>query len=526
VVKMSTPTSKMSKRSKLEQLEERSRRAEQGGGPARLEKQRASGKMTARARIDFLLDDETFEEFDKFVVHRALDFDMDKQKFPGDGVITGHGLVDGRKVFVFAQDFTVFGGSLSETHAMKICKVMDLAVKVGAPVIGLNDSGGARIQEGVVSLGGYADIFLRNTLASGVVPQISCIMGPCAGGAVYSPAITDFNVMVKDTSYMFITGPDVIKTVTHEEVTKEELGGAMTHNRTSGVAHFAASSDEDALRTVRELLSFIPSNNMDNPPFVHTKDPHNRSDKKLNSIVPENSNQPYDMRDAIHLIVDEGYFFEVQRHFAPNIVIGFARLGGKSVGIVANQPAYLAGVLDIDASVKGARFVRFCDCFNIPLITFEDVPGFLPGVAQEYGGIIRHGAKLLYAFAEATVPKITVITRKAYGGAYCVMASKHIRTDINFAWPEAEIAVMGAVGAVGILHRREIAEAADQEATRNSRIAEYEEKFANPYVAAERGFIDEVIEPALTRPKLIRALSLLENKRETTLPKKHGNIPL
>lgn len=480
--------------------------------------------MTARERVEFFLDEGSFEEFDKFVVHRSTDFGMEEQKFPGDGVITGHGLVDGREVFIFAQDFTVFGGSLSETHAQKICKVMDVAMKVGAPVIGLNDSGGARIQEGVVSLAGYADIFLRNTLASGVIPQISCILGPCAGGAVYSPAITDFNVMVKDTSYMFITGPDVIKTVTHEDVTKDELGGAMTHNVKSGVAHFAADSDEHALRLTRELLSFVPSNNMENPPFVPTSDPSDRADEKLNSMVPEASTQPYDIRDIVHNVVDEGYFFEVQEHYAPNIVIGFARLGGYSVGIVANQPAFLAGVLDIDASVKAARFVRFCDCFNIPLITFEDVPGFLPGVNQEHLGIIRHGAKLLYAFAEATVPKITVITRKAYGGAYCVMASKHIRTDINFAYPTAEIAVMGAEGAVGVLLKREIAE--HDEAFRKAKIAEFEEKFANPYIAAERGYIDEVIEPKFTRPKLIRALSLLQNKRDTNPPKKHGNIPL
>ncbi len=511
---------------KIEDLRRRSRQAEEGGGAARVEKQRSSGKLTARERVQFLLDDGSFEEFDKFVVHRSHDFDLDKQLYPGDGVVTGHGLIDGRRVFVFAQDFTVFGGSLSETHAQKICKVMDLALKVGAPIIGINDSGGARIQEGVVSLGGYADIFLRNTLASGVVPQISCIMGPCAGGAVYSPAITDFNVMVKDTSYMFITGPDVIKTVTHEDVTKEELGGALTHNRISGVAHFAADSDEHALSLVRELLSFVPSNNMDDAPFVTPKDPPDRKEAKLNSIVPAESNQPYDIRDVINEVVDERYFFEVHQHYAPNIVVGFARLGGNSVGIVANQPAYLAGVLDIDASVKGARFVRFCDCFNIPLITFEDVPGFLPGVGQEHGGIIRHGAKLLYAFAEATVPKITVITRKAYGGAYCVMASKHVRTDVNFAWPTAEIAVMGAEGAVGVLYRREINEAMNQDAVRNARITEFEQKFANPYVAAERGFVDEVIEPSHTRPKLIRALKLLENKRDLNPPKKHGNIPL
>jgi propionyl-CoA carboxylase beta chain len=513
-------------KSRLDVLRERSVLAEQGGGTARVEKQHEAGKMTARERIEFLLDEGSFEEFDKLVVHRSRDFGLDKQLYPGDGVITGHGLIDGRNVFVFAQDFTVFGGSLSETHAEKICKVMDLAMKVGAPLIGLNDSGGARIQEGVVSLGGYADIFLRNTLASGVVPQISCIMGPCAGGAVYSPAITDFNIMVKDTSYMFITGPDVIKTVTHEEVTKEALGGAITHNSVSGVAHFAADSDEHALRIVRELFSFIPSNNLEDPPRVEVSDPVDRIEPKLNDIVPEASNQPYDIRDVVNAVVDDGYFFEVQQMFAPNICIGFARLGGRSVGIVANQPAFLAGVLDISASVKGARFVRFCDCFNIPLITFEDVPGFLPGVSQEHGGIITHGAKLLYAYAEATVPKVTVITRKAYGGAYAVMASKHIRTDVNFAWPSAEIAVMGAEGAVGILYRRELKEAQDKESVRNSRILELQDKFANPYIAAERGFVDEVIEPAQTRPKLIRALSLLENKRDTNPPRKHGNIPL
>ena len=510
--------------SKLDLLKQKSTAAEEGGGRYRLEKQRASGKMTARERIEFFLDDGSFEEFDKFVVHRSSDFGLDEQKFLGDGVLTGHGLVDGREVFVFAQDFTVFGGSLSETHAKKICKVMDLAMKTGAPIIGLNDSGGARIQEGVVSLGGYADIFLRNTLASGVVPQISCIMGPCAGGAVYSPAITDFNIMVKDTSYMFITGPDVIKTVTHEDVSKDELGGAMTHNAKSGVAHFAADSDEHALRLTRGLLSFIPSNNMEPPPFVPTSDPANRTEDSLNTVVPESSNQPYDIREILHSVIDDGYFLEVQEHYAQNIVIGFARLGGYSVGIVANQPAFLAGVLDIDASVKAARFVRFCDCFNIPLITFEDVPGFLPGVNQEHYGIIRHGAKLLYAYAEATVPKITVITRKAYGGAYCVMASKHIRTDVNFAYPSAEIAVMGAEGAVGVLYRRELA--GNDESFRRSKIAEFEDKFANPYVAAQHGFIDEIIEPKDTRPKLIRALSLLQNKRDTNPPKKHGNIPL
>ncbi|MCI0490574.1 MAG: acyl-CoA carboxylase subunit beta [Blastocatellia bacterium] len=510
----------------LSKLAERNAAALEGGGSERVDRQHAAGKMTARERVEFLLDDGTFEEFDRFKKHRCLDFRMQDQQYPGDGVVAGHGLIDGRRVFVFAQDFTVFGGSLSETNAEKICKVMDLAMKVGAPVIGLNDSGGARIQEGVQSLGGYADIFLRNTLASGVVPQISAIMGPCAGGAVYSPAITDFNIMVKKTSYMFITGPDVIKTVTHEEVSKEELGGAMTHNSVSGVAHFAADTDEDCLRLIRELLSFIPSNNLEDPPRLAANDPVDRMDDHLNSIVPESPNIPYDIRDIIHAVVDDRYLFEVHEHYAKNIVVGFARLGGRSVGIVANQPAHLAGVLDIDASIKAARFVRFCDCFNIPLITFEDVPGFLPGVQQEHGGIIRHGAKLLYAFAEATVPKITVITRKAYGGAYCVMASKHIRADINFAYPTAEIAVMGAEGAVGILYRREIAQADNPQAESRQRADEFREKFASPYVAAERGFIDEVIEPRLTRLRLVRALELLETKRDQNPPKKHGNIPL
>lgn len=511
---------------KLELLNAKTQTAEEGGGLARIKKHKKQGKMTARERVNFFLDEGTFEEFDKFVVHRSKDFGMDERKYPGDGVITGHGLVDSREVFVFAQDFTVFGGSLSETHAGKICKIMDLAMKTGCPVIGLNDSGGARIQEGVVSLGGYADIFLRNTLASGVIPQISCIMGPCAGGAVYSPAITDFNIMVKDTSYMFITGPDVIKTVTHEDVTKDELGGAMTHNVKSGVAHFAAEDDQHCLRLTRELLSFIPSNNMENAPFVPNKDSPGRTDEKLNSIVPESSNQPYDIRNIINSVVDENYFFEIQEHFAQNIVTGFARLGGHSIGIVANQPAFLAGVLDIDASIKAARFVRFCDAFNIPIITFEDVPGFLPGINQEHLGIIRHGAKLLYAYAEATVPKITVITRKAYGGAYCVMASKHIRTDVNFAYPTAEIAVMGAEGAVGILYKSEFNETTDAAKFLEEKKNEFTEKFANPYVAAEHGFIDEVIEPKFTRPKLIRALNLLQNKRDNNPPKKHGNIPL
>jgi propionyl-CoA carboxylase beta chain len=451
---------------------------------------------------------------------------MTDQVIPGDGVVAGQGRVDGRVVYAFAQDFTVFGGSLSETNAAKIVKIMDLAIKMGAPVVGLNDSGGARIQEGVLSLGGYADIFLRNTLASGVIPQISAIMGPCAGGAVYSPAITDFNIMVDGTSYMFVTGPDVIKTVTHEEVTKEELGGAMTHNATSGVAHFAVPDDRECLRLVRELLGYLPSNNVDEAPRRETADPKDREEAALDRLVPESPNQPYDMLDLIHAVVDEGTFLEVHRYFAKNLVVGFARLAGRSVGIVANQPAYLAGTLDIDASVKGARFVRFCDAFNIPLVTFEDVPGFLPGTRQEYGGIIRHGAKLLYAFAEATVPKITVITRKAYGGAYCVMSSKHIRTDVNLAWPAAEIAVMGPEGAVNILYKRELDAAADPDALRTARVAEFREKFANPYVAASRGFIDEVIHPRQTRGKLIAALAGLETKRDRNPPKKHGNIPL
>ena len=510
----------------LKKLAEKNAEALAGGGPERVKRQHAAGKLTARERLEFLLDDGTFEEFDRFKKHRCMDFDMQEQHYPGDGVVTGHGLVEGRRVFVFAQDFTVFGGSLSETYAEKICKVMDLAMKVGAPLIGLNDSGGARIQEGVVSLGGYADIFLRNTLASGVVPQISAIMGPCAGGAVYSPAITDFNIMVKKTSYMFITGPDVIRTVTHEEVSKEELGGAMTHNSVSGVAHFAAEDDEDCLRLIRELLSFIPANNLEDPPRHPTADPADRADERLNTIVPESPNQPYDIRDIVHAVVDDGYLFEIHEHYAKNIVVGFARLGGRSVGIIANQPAHLAGVLDIDASIKGARFVRFCDCFNIPLITFEDVPGFLPGVQQEHGGIIRHGAKLLFAFAEATVPKLTVITRKAYGGAYCVMASKHIRADVNFAYPTAEIAVMGAEGAVEILYRKEISQSTNPAFEARRRADEFRAKFASPYIAAERGFVDEVIEPRLTRPKLIRALELLETKRDQNPPKKHGNIPL
>jgi propionyl-CoA carboxylase beta subunit len=502
------------------------RRAELGGGADRLEKQHASGKLTARERIERLFDPGTFEEVDKLVTHRCRDFGMEQQIVPGDGVIAGHGSIDGRQVFAFAQDFTVFGGSLSETNAAKIVKVMDLAMKLGAPIVGLNDSGGARIQEGVMSLAGYADIFLRNTLASGVVPQISAIMGPCAGGAVYSPAITDFTLMVKHTSYMFVTGPDVVKTVTHEEVTKEELGGAMTHNATSGVAHFAVDDDRECLALVRDLLSFMPANNLDEPPRLATTDSPDREDPALDGLVPASPNQPYDMLDVIHLVVDEGYFLEVHQHYAKNLLVGFARLDGRSVGIVANQPAVLAGTLDIDASVKGARFVRFCDAFNIPLVTFEDVPGFLPGTQQEYGGIIRHGAKLLFAFAEATVPKVTVITRKAYGGAYCVMSSKHIRTDFNFAWPTAELAVMGPEGAVNILYKRELEAAADPVVARAEKVAEFRAKFANPYIAAGVGFLDEVIRPRETRKKLITALRNLETKRDKNPPKKHGNIPL
>ena len=511
---------------KLSHLEDLERRAELGGGEERLRRHQAAGKLTARQRIDFLFDAASFQEVDKLVTHRCRDFGMAEQIVPGDGVVAGEGRVDGRPVFAFAQDFTVFGGSLSETNAAKIVKIMDLALKMGAPVVGLNDSGGARIQEGVLSLGGYADIFLRNTLASGVIPQISAIMGPCAGGAVYSPAITDFNIMVEGTSYMFVTGPDVIKTVTHEEVTKEQLGGAMTHNATSGVAHFSVPDDRECLRLVRELLGYLPSNNVDEPPRRDTSDPIDREDPALDRIVPESPNQPYDMLDLVHAVVDDGGFLEVHRHFARNIVVGFARLAGRSVGIVANQPAVLAGTLDIDASIKAARFVRFCDAFNIPLVTFEDVPGFLPGTRQEYGGIIRHGAKLLFAFAEATVPKLTVITRKAYGGAYCVMSSKHIRTDVNFAWPTAEIAVMGPEGAVNILYKREIDAAADPDALRAQRVAEFREKFANPYVAASRGFVDEVIRPRQTRARLIAALSVLATKRDKNPPKKHGNIPL
>jgi propionyl-CoA carboxylase beta chain len=507
-------------------LRDKIARAEAGGGAERRQRQHAEGKLTARERVLALLDEGTFEELDQLVEHRCLDFGMADQKVPGDGVVSGYGRVDGRLVYVFAQDFTVFGGSLSETNAQKICKVMDLALKMGAPVVGLNDSGGARIQEGVASLGGYADIFLRNTVASGVVPQISAIMGPCAGGAVYSPAITDFTVMVKDTSYMFVTGPDVIKTVTHEAVTKEDLGGAMTHNAKSGVAHFAVEDDRACLALLRELLAYLPSNNLEEPPVLPTEDPADREDAALDTLIPAEASRPYDMKDLIAAVVDDRRVLEVHQHFAQNLVIGFARFGGRSVGIVANQPAVLAGCLDIDASVKGARFVRFCDAFNIPLVTFEDVPGFLPGTEQEWGAIIRHGAKLLYAFAEATVPKITVITRKAYGGAYCVMASKHIRTDLNFAYPTAEIAVMGPEGAVNVLYRRELAAAADPVAARAEKVAEFRQKFANPYVAADRGFVDEVIAPRQTRRKIIAGLQMTRTKRDKNPPKKHGNIPL
>jgi len=505
---------------RLEELRRRHARAEAGGGEERRERQHAEGKLSARERIDLLLDEGTFVETDKLVRHRCTDFGMAEQVVDGDGFVTGYGLIHGRTAYVFAQDFTVFGGSLSETNAKKIVKIMDLALKTGAPVIGLNDSGGARIQEGVLSLAGYAEIFLRNTLGSGVIPQISAIMGPCAGGAVYSPALTDFTFMVDGSSYMFITGPDVIKTVTHEDVTKEQLGGAVTHNTTSGVAHFLAHGDQECLQMIRELLTYLPQNNREEAPYRKSGDPADREDEALDSIVPAASNQPYDMKEVIRRVVDDGKFFEVQERWARNIVIGFARMEGRSVGVVANQPEHLAGCLDIDSSIKGARFVRFCDAFNIPILTFEDVPGFLPGTAQEFGGIIRHGAKLLYAFAEATVPKITVITRKAYGGAYCVMGSKHLRCDVNLAWPSAEIAVMGAEGAVNIVYR------SLPEAERRAKVAEFEERFANPFVAAEHGFVDDVIEPRQTRPMVIRALRMLATKVDTMPRKKHGNIPL
>ncbi|MFN7935273.1 MAG: acyl-CoA carboxylase subunit beta [Bryobacteraceae bacterium] len=511
---------------RLEEVRRRHQTAEAGGGEERRKRQHAEGKLSARERIELLLDEGTFEELDKLVRHRCRDFGMEDQVIDGDGFVTGYGYIHGRLAYVFAQDFTVFGGSLSETNAKKICKVMDLALKNGAPIIGLNDSGGARIQEGVLSLGGYADIFLRNTLASGVVPQISAILGPCAGGAVYSPAITDFVFMVDQTSYMFVTGPDVIKTVTHEDVTKERLGGAMTHNSISGVAQFLAGDDKHCLQMIRKLMSFLPQNNRDLPPRAECTDPTDRMDESLDTLVPEESNLPYDIKDIIHRIVDNGDFLEVHEHYARNIVVGFARMDGRTIGIVANQPAHLAGCLDIDSSTKGARFVRFCDAFSIPILTLEDVPGFLPGTAQEFGGIIRHGAKLLYAYAEATVPKITVITRKAYGGAYCVMGSKHLRCDINFAYPTAEIAVMGAEGAANIIYRRELNAASDKQTLLAEKIAEYKDRFANPFIAAEQGFIDDVIEPRETRPRVIQALRMLENKVDSSPRKKHGNIPL
>jgi acetyl-CoA carboxylase carboxyltransferase component len=516
----------MSVDSKIEKLNQMREQARMGGGQARIDKQHAKGKMTARERLEKLLDPGTFREIDAFVTHRATTFGLGEKKHLGDSVITGWGTIGGRQVYVFAQDFTVVGGSLSEVHAEKICKVMDLAMRNGAPVIGLDDSGGARIQEGVTSLAGYGYIFLRNVLASGVVPQVSAILGPCAGGAVYSPAITDFCFMVQDTSHMFITGPDVVKAVTREEVSFEELGGAMTHNSKSGVAHFAAQDEEHCLGLIRQLLTYIPQNNLEDPPFFPTADPEDRLDEELQAIVPENPNKPYDMKDIIRRVVDDGHFFEVHEHWAQNIIVGFARCGGFSVGIVANQPMVMAGALDIDASNKAARFVRFCDAFNIPLVTFTDVPGYMPGVNQEHGGIIRNGAKLIWAFAEATVPKVTVITRKAYGGAYIVMSSKHLRGDVNYAWPTAEIAVMGPEGAVNVVFRKEVAEADDPEAKRQELVEEYREEFANPYVAAARGYIDDVIEPAETRPRIIEALKMLQNKRDTNPPKKHGNIPL
>ena len=511
---------------RLEQLERMRSEALLGGGPVRIERQHTFGKLTARERLDLLLDPGSFVELDAFVTHRATGFDMDRQHVLGDGVVTGHGTIDARPVFVFSQDFTVFGGSLSEAYAEKICKIMDLAMKVGAPVVGLNDSGGARIQEGVASLGGYADIFLRNVLASGVVPQVSVIMGPCAGGAVYSPAMTDFTIMVQGTSYMFVTGPNVVKTVTHEEVDSEYLGGAATHTTISGVAHLAAADEATAMDHVRRILGHLPQNNLGEPPRLASADPIDRRDVELDHVVPDDPQKPYDMHDVIRHVVDDADFLEIQPGWAPNILIGFARLAGRSVGIVAQQPAFLAGALDIDASIKAARFVRTCDCFNVPLVTFVDVPGFLPGVGQEHGGIIKHGAKLLYAYCEATVPKLTVITRKAYGGAYDVMSSKHIRGDMNFAWPTAEIAVMGAAGAVNIIFKDEIARAADPAAEQRRLVAAYEAEFNNPYVAAARGYIDDVIVPSETRPRLIRALEMLADKRDTNPRKKHGNIPL
>ena len=511
---------------KLAELQRRHAEAEAGGGQARIGKQHQAGKLTARERLDRLLDPGSFVELDKFKTHRSVDFDMSDKKPPGDGVVTGYGTIDGRTVGVFSQDFTVFGGSLGEAFAEKICKVMEFAVRQGYPVIGLNDSGGARIQEGVQSLGGYADIFLRNTLASGVVPQISAIMGPCAGGAVYSPALTDFVFMVEGSSYMFITGPDVIKAVTREEVTKQDLGGAVTHASRSGVAHLYAASDEECLARIRELLSFLPSNNVEDPPLTTPTDAVDRQDPTLDEIVPENPNKPYDMAEIIGRVVDDGRFFEIHSHFARNIIVGFARFNGRAVGIVANQPSALAGCLDINASVKAARFIRFCDCFNIPIVSFVDVPGFLPGTSQEFGGIIKHGAKLIYAYAEATIPKVTVTTRKSYGGAYCVMSSKHLRGDINLAYPSAEIAVMGPEGAVNIIFRREIDAAGDDPTERSRLVADYRQTFANPYKAAELGYLDGVIAPTETRPRIIEALEMLRNKRDTNPPKKHGNIPL
>jgi len=510
----------------LKRLKELEAEAELGGGQKRIEKQHAQGKLTARERINLLLDEGSFVEFDKFVVHRCQDFGMEKNKILGDGVVTGYGTINGRLVYIFSQDFTVFGGSLSGAFAKKVCKIMDLATKTGAPVIGLNDSGGARIQEGVESLAGYADIFLRNVLSSGVVPQISVIMGPTAGGAVYSPAVTDFTIMVKNSSFMFITGPDVIEAVTGEKITKEELGGADVHTTKTQVAHFAAENDEDALMIVKELMQFIPQNNMEDPPYQPTEDPADRREESIYSIIPSDPNKPYNMKDVIGKVVDDNYFFEIQESYAKNIIIGFARLGGRSVGIVANQPQFFAGALDYKAAIKGARFVRFCDAFNIPIITFEDQPGYMPGVAQEHGGVIVHGAKLLYAFAEATVPKITLITRKAYGGAYDVLGSKHFRADVNYAYPISEIAVMGPDGAVNILFRREIAEAENPVEKKAELVKMYRDKFANPYVTASLGYIDEIIDPADTRLKLIQALELTRNKRESNPPKKHGNIPL
>jgi len=516
----------MSIEEKIELLKRKQKEARLGGGQKRIDVQHKKGKLTARERLDLLLDEGSFEEFDMFVLHRCTDFGLDKQRIFGDGVVTGYGAIDGRLVFVFSQDFTTFGGSLAEAHAEKICKIMDVAMKVGAPVIGLNDSGGARIQEGVVSLGGYADIFLRNTLASGVIPQLSVVLGPCAGGAVYSPAITDFIFMVKETSYMFVTGPNVVKTVTHEEVTFEQLGGSEVHSTKSGVAHFVSENEGETLSLVRKLFGFIPLNNMEDPPETDFSDPADRADEELNHIVPDDPAKPYDIKDVIKRVVDDGDFLEVHKDYAQNIVVGFARLAGKPVGIVGNQPAVLAGVLDINSSLKGARFVRFCDAFNIPLVVFVDVPGFLPGTAQEFGGLIKHGAKLLYAFCEATVPKVTVITRKAYGGAYDVMNSKHVRGDINYAWPTAEIAVMGPKGAVEIIFKKEIAEAPDSDKVTDEKVQEFRERFANPYTAAERGYVDDVIEPKYTRPRLIRALSMLKTKKDLNPPKKHGNIPL